>query len=259
MKKFPGLVILLFVFYSTLAQTQKTRTDHFRANYNLEIEEYALASLKVLEEAWIIAANNGFYLPDKINFSLIASERNAMYFDRKNLREITWEYETMNDFLPPDQSRKNNIYGLCHEIGHLCMYYTNHNRNSWMSHDYRESWADYFANTIIDSIYGEIGINFWPEPHDYREYAGMDFFLKRLEIDKPDLRNFNQACSFWYEFGEIAGFSGISSFFESISSKKVDNPEARVKFTNVLRDYVKQNEIDEWKAKYADILIINKE
>lgn len=259
MKKLLFLLILLFVFSSTFAQMQKTRTEHFKASYNIEIEEYAQASLKVLEEAWSIATNNGFYLPKTIIFSIVASERNALYFNRKNLREITWEYKTKNDFLPPDQSRKNNVYGLCHEIGHLCMYNTNHNRNSWMSYDYRESWADYFANTLIDSVYENIGINFWPEPHDYRKYAGREFFLKRLEKDNPDLRSFNQACLFWYEFGEIVGFSNICRFFDSINSQKVDNPEAKGKFTNVLKDYVDQNEVDEWKEKYADNLIINKE
>lgn len=259
MKKFLCFIILLFVFYWTFAQTQKTKTDHFKASYNTETEEYALASLKVLEEAWSMASNNGFYLPEQINFTIVSSERNALYFNRKNLREITWEYKTKNDFLPPDQSRKNNVYGLCHEIGHLCMYNTNHNRNSWMSYDYRESWADYFANTIIDSLYETIGIDFWPEPHDYRQYAGLEFFLKRLETDNPDLQSFNQACSFWYELGETIGFSRISRFFESINWQKVDNPEAMEKFAGVLRDYLDNSEVDEWKVKYADNLIINKE
>ncbi len=249
---------LLFVFYSTFAQTQKTETEHFKANFNIEIEEYALASLKVLEEAWSIATNNGFYLPERINFSIVASERNALYFNRKNLREITWEYKTKHDFLPPDQSKKNNIYGLCHEIGHLCMYHANHNRNSWMSYDYRESWADYFANTIIDSLYENIGINFWPEPHNYRKYAGTAFLLERLETDNPDLQNFNQACSFWYELGDSIGFSNLSRFFKSINSQKVDNPGAKEKFAAVLRDYLEKDQVDEWNFKYAEYLIINK-
>ena len=139
------------------------------------------------------------------------------------------------------------------------MYHTNHNRNSWMSYDYRESWADYFGNTIVDSIYANIGIDFWPEPHDYRKYAGIEFFLKRLETDNPELQSFNRACSFWYELGDTIGFSNISRFFESIKSQKVDNPGAKGKFAGVLGDYLDSDEVDEWKVKYADYLIINKE
>ncbi len=259
MKKLVGLIIVLFAFYSTFAQIQKVETEHFKAKFEPDIEEYALASLKVLEEAWNIATTNGFFLPEKIKLSIVSSERNALYFDRKNLKEITWEYETKNDFLPPDQSMKNNVYGLCHEIGHLCMYNTNHNRNSWMSYDYRESWADYFSNMIIDSIYEHIGIDFWPEPHDYRKYAGIEFLLKRIEKDNPKLQSFNQACSFWYELGDTIGFSNINRFFESINSQKVDNPGAKGKFAGVLKDYLDNNEVDEWCRQYADHLIINEE
>jgi hypothetical protein len=229
MKKSIALIAVLFVFHQSMAQVQRMETAHFKAKYDSEVEAYATASLKVLEAAWTIASNNGFYLPEKIKFTMVVSERNALYFNRKSLKEITWEYESLDDFLPPDKSRKNNIYGLCHEIGHLCMHNTNHNRNNWMSYDYRESWADYFGNMLIDSIHTELGIDFWPEPHDYKQYAGMEFFIHRIEKDNPKLLSFNKAGLFWYELGNEIGFSRIFSFFESIESQKVDNPGAKEK------------------------------
>jgi hypothetical protein len=210
MKNYIALSILLFVFHASIAQVQKTETEHFRAKYDSEVEAYATASLKVLEAAWTIASKNGFYLPETIKFTILASERNALYFDRKSLKEITWE-----------------------------------------------SWADYFGNMLIDSLYEELGIDFWPEPHDYTQYAGMDFFRSRIEQNNPDLLSFNRACLFWYTLGKEIGFSKIFSFFEAIDSQKVDNPGAKGKFAAVLSDYLDTGAVEDWCLQYADYLILN--
>ena len=259
MKKSIGILIALLASISIIAQVQKKETEHFSAKFAIEAEEYAIASLEVLEAAWTIASNNGFYLPNRIKFSIKKSDRNALYFNRKSLKEITWEYESLSDFLPPDQSRKNNIYGLCHEIGHLCMHNTNHNRNSWMSSDYRESWADYFGNIIVDSLYEELGIDFWPEPHDFKRYAGMDYFLQRIEKNNPKLQSFNNSGLFWDELGNEIGFSNIHMFFNSIEAQKVDNPGATGKFIDVLKLYLEGRDVEGWFEQYAEDLIINLE
>ena len=141
MKKHIGLFIGLFAATTIITQGQKRETEHFTAKYTIEAADYAIASLEVLEAAWSVATNNGYSLPKRIRFSIKKSDRNALYFNRNSLKEIVWEYESLSEMLPPDKSKKNNIYGLCHEIGHLCMYNTTHNRNSWMSYDYREAWA----------------------------------------------------------------------------------------------------------------------
>lgn len=255
MKKSIGILIALLASTSIIAQVQKKETAHFSAKFDSETEAYAIASLQVLDAAWTISKNNGFDIPNRIKFSIRKSDRNALYFNRKSLKEITWEYESLEDFLPPDQGGKNCVYGLCHEIGHLCMYNTNHNRNSWMSYDYRESWADYFGNIIIDSLYRELGIDFWPEQHEYNRYAGMDYFLKRIEKNNPELQSFNNSGLFWYELGNEIGFSNIHMFFNSIEAHKVDNPGAMNKFIDVLKLYLEGRDVEAWFEQYAKNLI----
>lgn len=238
-------------------QTKKIETAHFNAKYELEAEEYALASLQILESAWSIAANNGFLLPEKIRFSILRTDRSVLYFNRKNLKEIRLEYSSLTSLLPPDESKKNNIYGLCHEIGHLCMYNTTHNRNNWMSYDYRESWADYFGNFIIDSIYKQFGIDCWPEPHDYRKYSGMEYLIQRIEKNDPKLQSFNKASLFWHELNLAIGFNNLHGFFEEVNIQKVNNPNAKEKYLEVLSGYLQKSELEEWFQQYADYLILN--
>ena len=70
MKKFIGIFLGLLASIAIIAQEQKRETEHFTANYSIEAEEYAIASLEVLEIAWTIATNNGYYLPKRIKFSI---------------------------------------------------------------------------------------------------------------------------------------------------------------------------------------------
>lgn len=259
MKKYIGVFIGLLALFVPDAQSQKRETAHFKARYNQEAEIYAIASLELLEAVWTIATDNGFYLPQKIRFSIEKSNRNALYFNRKSLKEINWEYENLSEFLPPEKSKKNNIYGLCHEMGHLCMYNINHNRNGWMSYDYREAWADYFGNTLVDSIFQTLGTEFWPEPHNYREYAGMRYFQKRLDENNPQLQSFNNAGRFWSEIGSEIGFNHIPEFFNSIKEDKVENPGAKGKLLNVVKGYIDKQEVEEWFGHYADDLILDDE
>jgi hypothetical protein len=139
------------------------------------------------------------------------------------------------------------------------MFNINHPRNSWMSYDYRESWADYFGHILVDSIYEQLGIEFWPEPHDFRKYAGMDYFGKRIKEDIPELQSFNHAGKFWFELGFWIGFNHFPKFFNDIKKYKVDNPDAERKFAEVVELYDTGQHPEGWFEEYAEDLIINQE
>lgn len=127
-----------------------------------------------------------------------------------------------------------------------------------MSYDYRESWADFFGNFLIDSVFQYLGTDFWPEPHDYSESAGMDFFLQRIENDNPKLQSFNKSALFWYELNLKLGFRNIPGFFEEIKKKRVRNPDAKQKFLDVLEEYIGEDDLPTWFNEYADYLILDK-
>jgi hypothetical protein len=76
--------------------------------------------------------------------------------------------------LPPAEGGANNIYGICHEIGHLVfpiddLYYF-------------EAWADYAAAyRIIPYVWERLGENAWPQPYDYLVNDGPADILQRVE------------------------------------------------------------------------------
>ncbi len=252
-------IILLLILISKFlyAQTDKFETEHFKVKYDSEVEEYAKASIKVLEIAWTIAIRNYYSLPDKIKFTIKCSDRDVLYFDRKSLSGITLEYKTMDNFNSPKQGGKNNIYGLCHELGHLCMYNATTNKNNWMSYNFRESWADFWGNFVIDSVYAELGTDFWPNSYDYLEFSGMDYMTKRINQNNSKIADFNNAGEFWIELNSMIGFKNMNQLFEQVNQLKVSNPNAKEEFLGVLKKLTDNKSILDLYNEYSDLLIVD--
>lgn len=220
------------------AQLKSLKSQDFVIQYEECAEEYVTAGVKVLELVKRNALELGFELPRKIHFKVLKADRNRLYFDKKNPNSIIWEFASMNDFLAPEKSGFNNIYGLCHEMGHVCMFNITPHKNNWMTRDYREGWADYFGNMMIDSVHKTMGLDFWPDQHNYLEYAGMEYFKKRIESDTTrQNERFNYSSQFWYKLSNHIGLENVSSFFKSIKSGKVRNPDCERKFIAVLKPY----------------------
>lgn len=254
-------IFLLLIFSSNVlsGQTNKVETEHFKVKYDIEAENYAKASLKVLELAWTIATRNGYNLPDKIKFIVKNTDRSVLYFDRKSLKGITLEYKTMDSFNSPKHGGKNNIYGLCHELGHLCMFNTTTNKNNWMSYNFRESWADFWGNFVIDSVHAELGTDFWPDSYDYLEFSGSEYMAKRIEQNNPKISEFNKAGQFWIELNAIVGFKNMNLIFEQVNHKKVSNPNAMKEFLMVLKSVTNDDMIEDLYNKYSNLLIVRQE
>jgi hypothetical protein len=83
--------------------------------------------------------------------------------------------------LPPAEGGANNIYGICHEMGHLVFpiddpYYS-------------EAWADYAAAyRIIPYVWERLGAGAWPQPYDYLANDGPADIRQRMENENrnPD-------------------------------------------------------------------------
>ena len=259
MKNILLIVAALLLPVTASGQLKEFKTEFFHVEYEAEAEEYVMASIKVLELVRTQAIKLGFSFPEKLKFSILSSHRNVLYFDYKKAKSITWEYKSLSDFLPPSESHKNNIYGLCHEMGHICMFTTNVPKNNWMTREYREGWADFFGNLMLDSVYHYLGQDFWPEPHNYLNYAGMEHFLNRVQgvQSNPKLIKFNNAGLYWYELTEKIGIENMNSFFRDIKRAKVRNPDASEKYSLVLKSVISDDEVLNWFDWYKDCLILS--
>jgi len=234
-----AIFLVTAISFHANAQLKSLKSEDIYIQYEECAAEYAKASLEILELVKRNAMDMGFAFPGRIHLHMIKSEKNRLYFNKRNPNSITWEFKSLNDFLSPGESGYNNIYGLCHEIGHACMFNITPHKNNWMTRDYREGWADFFGNIMIDSLHKILGPDFWPDPHNYLEYAGMQYFVNRLESDTViQNASFNYSSSFWYNLSLRIGVENISSFFRSVKSSRIRNPHCETKFLAVLKQFI---------------------
>ena len=251
------LLIGLLPSIKSIGQKTKIETDLFKVEYEKEAEKYVLASLKILDFVKDETIKNGFELKKKkLKFTLKKSNRTLLYIDRK-LKGIIWEYKSLDDFLPTKRSGKKNIYGLCHEFGHLFMFNLIKNKNNWMTKEHNEAWADLFGNYMIDLLFDKKGLNIWPEPYNYTKNAGLKAMKERIEkrITNPKTKKFETASLYWYQLNEIIDFKNFSRLFRIINNENVKNPNARKKYLNVLKNFKKDYEWDLWFPKFEKIII----
>jgi hypothetical protein len=84
--------------------------------------------------------------------------------------------------LPPADGGGNNVYGICHEMGHLVFPITDPY--------YFEAWADYAAAyRIIPYVWERLGADAWPQSYNYLVSDGPADIRQRIEdgADRTDM------------------------------------------------------------------------
>ena len=252
------LILIAMSIMNVHAVTKTITTKDFIVQYEECTEKYAKASLKILDVVKTNAAKMRFYFPQKVELHIIKSNKNMLYVrgDIPNL--ITWEFKSMNDFLAPQKSGYNNVYGLCHEMGHLCMDNIITNCN-WTTKDYHEGWANYFGSLMVENVYKDLGLKIWPDQHDYHKLRGLQAFLKNIKANTITKEKDFYYCSlFWYNLSSQIGKNNISNFFYTVKISDINITNSDIKFLSLLNQYkLNSNFIENFK-KNKDCLIVTK-
>lgn len=229
--------MLALAIMNVHALPKKITTNDFIVQYEEGTENYAKASIKILKVVKSNAIKMGFTFPGKIELHIVKSDKNMLYVRGDIPDLITWEFKSMNDFLAPMKSGYNNVYGLCHEMGHLCM----RNiipTNNWMTKDCGEGWANYFGSLMIEHVYKDLGVEVWPDRHDYHKSRGIQAFLKETKANlSGNNKDFNYCSLFWYNLSSRIGKNNISNFFYTINVSDINNSNSEIKFLDLLKQY----------------------
>jgi hypothetical protein len=253
-----ALILIAMSIMNIHAVTKTITTKDFIVQYEECTENYAKASLNILKAVKNNALKMGFSFPEKIELNIVKSNRTKLYCSSENHDLITWEYKSMNDFLSPQKSGYNDVYGLCHEMGHLCMYHITSPCN-WMTTDYCESWAHYFGSLMIENVYENLGVKAWPDQHDYHKSSGLQALLKNIKANTSTKeKDFFYCSSFWYNLSSQIGEKNVSNFFYTIKMSDINIRNSDIIFISLLNQYkLDPNFIGNFK-KNKDCLIITK-
>ena len=253
--KLTTLILIVISIINVHAATKTITTKNFVIQYDGSTENYAKASLKILEIVKKNAVKLGFYFPKKVELHIIKSDRHMLYVRGDNPNLITYEYKSIKDFLAPEKSGYHNVYGLCHEMGHVCMGNITPHYN-WMTVDYSEGWANYFGCLMVENVYKSLGVEAWPNQHNYHKSRGLQAFLKGINDNKSKENIGFFYCSlFWYNLGKQIEKSNICNFMVSLKVSNINKADCEIKYLDLLKMYKLNSEFIENFRKNKNYLL----
>lgn len=162
---------------------------------------------------------------------------------------------------PPTQSGVYNIYGLCHELGHIVMYSRMKNVIG-LPPGVGEGWAHYAGSSVVDAVAAELGKDIWPQPYDVAATEGMARLKQQADgKDWKDLDDIKMAAKVFYEIETKYGRNMLCQAFDKALSNKPNGREFMPLFVQSLKnvtgdanagDWIPQQVMEpriEWKVK----------
>jgi hypothetical protein len=122
----------------------------------------------------------------------------------------------------PQSSGVFNLYGMCHELGHMAMYRTLKDRD-WLSTAGAEGFAHYTGSVVVDLVYEQEGEKLWHDPYDYR--ADGTARLKR-QFESANRSDIDRGAQQWWKLEQIIGKKSFPALFGAWQAAKIDPAKA---------------------------------
>ncbi|SPE34582.1 exported hypothetical protein [Candidatus Sulfopaludibacter sp. SbA3] len=204
----------------------KVSSAHFETTYSGIEERWARGLTETLEVARSVYVEDfRFDMPDRVTFDVQcdAGLETKLY---TNGNGIFLRLAKAGDLVDTASSPYHNLYGMCHELGHIAM-----GRAlgpcKWMRHDANEAWAHYIGSLVVDRLYQRRGPGLWPDPYDYRVDG-----VARLR--KPEQGGADAAAA-WYALGTVIGTENFPRLFAAWRVAKLDPHDPSAGLESALR------------------------
>ena len=197
---------------------------------------YAKALLAVADAARKIYADTyGFNMPKK---ALMSIEKNAegqtqLWTDGDSQMFLT--ITSNANLLPPPESGFFNIYGVCHELGHIAMYRSI--KLIGIPEGVAEAWPTYSGSVVVDEVYKRLGKNLWPEPYDYSKVEGvarLKIITKLNGNESTDDAAYTNATAAFYEAHKKYGANKVFAAMKTAISGKPYGKDVMPRFVDAL-------------------------
>ena len=221
---FAGLFLVAFLTISTcFAANDQVIVPHVKVTIRDGVAQgkptctvdtaYARALAETAGEARDVYVKLGFDMPDTVNLSITCGGDSTNLFT-DGYDQLFLSIKSLNDLAPPAKSGVFNIYGMCHELGHVAMYRILKNRD-WMTDAAAEGWAHYIGSDVVDSVFAAKGTSLWPEQYDYLQ-DGTARLQKDISSKFPS--DVAVAAAQWQALGSIIGPRNFASLFAAWQS-----------------------------------------
>ena len=218
LRKVLALLFTLAVSAATcFAATDELVAPHVRISWCAIDSAHAHALAETIATARQIYVDLGFNMPDTVYLSITCGMGGSNLFTDGN-DQIFLSIPSLDALTPPGKSGVYNLYGVCHELGHIAMYRTLKSRE-WLTNDAAEGWAHYIGSVVVDRVFAEKGESLWPEPYDYRKDGTARL---QQDIDSKSPTGMTMAAAEWQKLGRIIGLASFPHLFTAWEAANID-------------------------------------
>ncbi len=251
------LLIALAVLASP-AWSDETTAPHVKVSYTGIDAKQATALAETASAAWkIYTSDFGFDLPETVLVEVTCGPNEATKLFTDGQEHLYLSLPSKDKLDKPAKSGVFNLYGVCHELGHMVMYRVLKQRE-WMSSPAAEGWAHFAGSTVVDRVYAAKGESLWADRYDYRA-DGTARLSKELAGTSPSA--VSKAAGQWQNLEKIIGGSAFPTLFAAWESAGIDPQkpnEGLIAALTKLQPGRKQALTDWWKAA-APVLVEKRE
>ncbi len=229
------------------------RSDHAVVSYAVISEEYAKAIARTVEAARNVAVEQfGFDMPETITIKVHQGKHVRLFNDGQDRFSLTVRSEA--DLRKPAQSGIFQLYGQCHEIGHLAMYRLIPD-HSWMTTAGAEGWAHYLGSRLVDTVFEREAEGLWPDQYNYLADG-----TARLKEQLASARRGAtvEGAALWMELVEIVGDTGVAPIFKAWGQASVDPADPGAVLRKVLLATNDDSRLPDWWNKAEPLLVFKR-
>ena len=226
---------------------------HARVEFRGIEKSYAQAIARLVEAAReTYITDFAFDLPDRISVFIECApdQSNRLWTDGQD--RVTLTLSSPLRLRKPADSGVFNIYGFCHELGHMAMYRTLQNRD-WLAGDAAEGWAHFTGSVVVDRVYESLGAEFWPDRYDYRQ-DGLARLEKQRARKKPDA--VTAAAGQWRKLDKLVGRKKLVDLFRAWNAADIQSTDPAPALRTALHKFAAPVDADAWFEDFAQSCVV---
>jgi len=212
--------------------------------------EYAKALLTLAAAARGIYANTLHAdVPAVVGVTVTknSSAQTSLWNDGES--EMFLTVTSMDKLAPPQQSGTFNIYGICHELGHMAMY--RRIRVIGLPEGIGEGWAYYAGSAVTDEVYKLLGPKLWPVPYDYRK-DGLERLGQQVSDPEAVKDPTTRAAAAFYQAHQRYG---AEKLFAAMNQATTDKPYGKDLMPRFVEALVKITDDDSARGLFPKDLV----
>jgi hypothetical protein len=241
----------VIVFLPAALSAEEFSSDHVAISYSGISKKYAEAIVRTLSQARNAAMEQfAFDMPEKIYVEISVKPEGKVNLFTDGQDHVFLTIRSEKDLCKPAVTGIYQLYGMCHEVGHLAMYRLIHD-HSWMQGTAAEAWAHYLGSRLVDAVYAKEGPNLWPDRYDYLE-DGTRRMEEQLSAEEPT--DTAKAAGVWKQLAECVGDKGIAPIFQAWGKIQVDSGDPEKELGKALLAH-SGTQTRQWWNDSQDLLI----